>query len=361
AELSQLMDLAPSYGPWCKDVKAILDDPTYNPSGKEIGIVFTEYDVTSVSAYRVTPANPDWPEYRAASDTYLNTGYFGGVWNAAVLCSMAGSDSLDLAFKYRSRSFYGVLTAGPDAVLGHKYCRSPLWYAWKLLQSKANLVEGSPMLQAQIQQDLDSKIDIFAVGDSEHPRIILINRSFDADSVELTLEGLSGNVKNPLANRYVFNEERSAQFIAAEVSGSNISGWYSDAPEISPRDIALERVDEFWLASNGVDYMLQVDCSPISITVLDVVPGPPGSIVEGSIANGMARLVIDASAPAYGYYPKTTTNLVDGIWGSVAHSDDGVNPFHVTNLTYSTLEGTNKVIYVDASGIQGFFRIGGAE
>ncbi|RKX42249.1 MAG: hypothetical protein DRP64_10145, partial [Verrucomicrobia bacterium] len=194
-----------------------------------------------------------------------------------------------------------------------------------------------------------------------HPRIILINRSFDAQSVELTLGGLGSTVKNPIANRYVFDEDRSAQFIGPQAIGSPLRGEFSDAPAISPRDIALERVDEFWLAANGVDYRLQVDCGPISITVLDVVPGPPAAIVEGAIANGMARLVVDASAPAYGYFPKITTNLMDGTWGSVAHSDDGVHPFLVTNLTYSTLEGTNQVIYVETSNPQGFFRIGGAE
>ncbi|RLA55703.1 MAG: hypothetical protein DRR04_14580 [Gammaproteobacteria bacterium] len=270
---------------------------------------------------------------------------------------MASSDSLSMAFKFQTIDFYGLLAVANS---GGDFYRTPLWYAWKLLQTKANLVEGSPMFQTAVQP-LNTKLDVFAVGDPDHPRIILINRSFDARSIELTLGGLGSTVKNPIANRYVFDEDRSAQFIGPAAVGSPLRGEFSDAPAISPRDIALERVDEFWLAANGVDYRLQVECGPISITVLDVVSGPPAAIIEGAITNGMARLVVDASAPAYGYFPKSTTNLMDGTWGSVAHSDDGVHPFLVTNLNYSTMEGTNQVIYVEATGSQGFFRIGGAE
>ena len=82
------------------------------------------------------------------------------------------------------------------------------------------------------------------------------------------------------------------------------------------------------------------------------------TIVGLSPTNNMVRLVIDASGPGHRYYPKTTTDLVGVPWGSVEHSDDGVNPSYVTNLNYATSEGTNKVIYVDATGAAAFFGIG---
>jgi len=85
------------------------------------------------------------------------------------------------------------------------------------------------------------------------------------------------------------------------------------------------------------------------------------TIVGFSITNDMMRLVLDAPGAADGFYPKSTTDLVAGTWGGVAHSDDGVNPLYITNLSYSTLEGLNKVIYVDATNSQSFFGIGEAE
>jgi len=82
------------------------------------------------------------------------------------------------------------------------------------------------------------------------------------------------------------------------------------------------------------------------------------TIVGWSITNDMMRLVLDAPGSPDGFYPKATTDLVSGTWTNVAHSDDGVNPFYITNLSYSTVEGANKVIYVDTTNSQSFFGIG---
>ena len=88
----------------------------------------------------------------------------------------------------------------------------------------------------------------------------------------------------------------------------------------------------------------------------DILP-MQATIVGWSITNDMMRLVVDAPS-AEGSYLKAKDNLVSGTWEGMAHSDDGANPFYVTNLTYSTLEGSNKVIYVDATGPLSFFGIG---
>ena len=89
-------------------------------------------------------------------------------------------------------------------------------------------------------------------------------------------------------------------------------------------------------------------------------PGWCSTIIGWSFTNDMIRLVVDASDPGDRYCPEATTNLASGPWVSVAHSDDGVNPFLVANLDYSTSDatGSNKVIYVNATNNAAeFFRI----
>ena len=63
----------------------------------------------------------------------------------------------------------------------------------------------------------------------------------------------------------------------------------------------------------------------------------------------MMKMTVDAPGAAEVYAPVATTNLVDGTWVDAAHSTNGVDPFIVTNLGYSTAEGANNVIYVDAT------------
>ena len=85
----------------------------------------------------------------------------------------------------------------------------------------------------------------------------------------------------------------------------------------------------------------------------------PATIMGWSaVSGGMMRMVVDTPEAASYYYLKSTTNLIDGSWAGVAHSDDGVNGFFVTNLSYSTSEGSNKVIYVEANDTAAFFGIG---
>lgn len=89
-----------------------------------------------------------------------------------------------------------------------------------------------------------------------------------------------------------------------------------------------------------------------------VLPTKPATIVAiTSVSSSLMKMVVNApDAPAL-YYPLAKTDLVNSGWSMVAHSDDGVNPFVVTNLSYSTVEGTNEVIYVQASDAAKFFGI----
>ena len=93
--------------------------------------------------------------------------------------------------------------------------------------------------------------------------------------------------------------------------------------------------------------------------------GTPETIYQATIVGWSSysptvmKMVVDApSTPIY-YYPKAKDNLVIGTWGSVAHSDNPAGPFATTNLSYSTAEGPNEVIYVEVDANDAkFFGIG---
>ncbi|MCF7817530.1 MAG: autotransporter adhesin family protein [Kiritimatiellales bacterium] len=85
----------------------------------------------------------------------------------------------------------------------------------------------------------------------------------------------------------------------------------------------------------------------------------PATIVGWStFSTNVMRMVVDAPDAANYYYPKSKPDLMSGTWSNVAHSVDGSDPFIVTNLAYSTAEGTNEVIYVHTDDAKGFFGIG---
>lgn len=75
------------------------------------------------------------------------------------------------------------------------------------------------------------------------------------------------------------------------------------------------------------------------------------------VAGNVMEMVVNTTDTS-ATYPQSTTNLVTGSFAGVAHSSDGVAPFTVTNLSYSTAAGSNIVIYVDATDSAKFFGIG---
>ena len=97
---------------------------------------------------------------------------------------------------------------------------------------------------------------------------------------------------------------------------------------------------------------------------IDDIPVPdtlPADIISLThFSSTVMKMVVDAPSAADSYYPVSKTDLVTGgTWTEVAHSDDGSHPFMVTNLSYSTAEGTNEVIYVQSTDVQKFFEIWG--
>ena len=98
-----------------------------------------------------------------------------------------------------------------------------------------------------------------------------------------------------------------------------------------------------------------------NVALIEADPIDPATILSfSSVSSNVLKMVVNAPSSAENYYPKSKTDLLTGTWGSVPHSDDGVNPFVVTNLGYSTTDatGTNEVIYVNAINSAAFFGIG---
>ena len=96
-------------------------------------------------------------------------------------------------------------------------------------------------------------------------------------------------------------------------------------------------------------YMLHEPPPPLVISIVD----------WGFVSNDLIQVEVELPGDPAGYHPETTTNLVTAPWESVPHSDDGGDPFWVTNLSYSGLgsNGTNRVFYVKAEGTSAFFTV----
>ncbi len=99
----------------------------------------------------------------------------------------------------------------------------------------------------------------------------------------------------------------------------------------------------------GIQVQSISEPEPEPATILSITP----------LSGNIMKMVINAPSPGDLYWPKARPNLVVGSWDGVAHSVDGVAPWHTTNLSYvSEFESeTNVVIYVQAEEDEKFFRI----
>ncbi|QHI70160.1 hypothetical protein [Tichowtungia aerotolerans] len=127
--------------------------------------------------------------------------------------------------------------------------------------------------------------------------------------------------------------------------------------------LTLGENDQFMLAFGGeAQYTIdeiKIGTSLESVTVPLTTTGPVfSSIVSLDSVSNVVRMIFYASSPS-DTYPLVSTNLTTGKWETVAHSDDGVNAFIITNLSYSSLSGSNRVIFLQADAETKFFGIGG--
>lgn len=263
--LEYLMETAPKYAAWCRSLRALLDDPAVNPTRKHIGIAFTEFDALATSPYGRNPENPDWPKYDPAADCYINTNYFGGVWSAYVLCDVAASGCAEAMFKFNARDFYGLIENGK----GHDFYRLPVWFAWKLLRDEGGLVPGAKMLTTDVKGPMDQAhahvggqdepwVGAFAVRAEDGLRLIVINRSQAAQTVEVKVAGLpAGKWK---ATRYLYCEGRVAEFIGRK-PGTKTEGAFAGAPGDSKSEACLKPLDTIALSD-------PLSLPPLSMTIL---------------------------------------------------------------------------------------------
>ena len=166
----------------------------------------------------------------------------------------------------------------------------------------------------------------------------LISGGFDSLKIEFT----AGNTVSATFNgtAYDFGSGQTSYTGTSEAENHVMLGWFGDGDP--------------GVTSAMFDNLL---VTTIADPVAPIIH--PATIVSLSVfSTNVMRMVVDAPDAAINYYPKTVEDLVVGTWTNAAHSINGSEPFVVTNLSYSTAEGTNEVIYVRADGATAFFGIG---
>jgi hypothetical protein len=261
--LAFMMSKTGSYGNWTRPLHALLQDPQRNPTGKKIGIIFTEVDVNQTSYYLRNPVNPNWPRYRADTDCWLNTNYYGGVWWASVLCHLASAGGAAEAAKFNTRNYYGIQELAPP----DKAYRYPVWFTFQLLQEQGGLRAGRPMVAAAAMGGGAPLVEAFATGGPEDLRVIVINKSFHPQAAEVVVSGLApGDWK---ATRYRFDQSRVAQFMGRK-PGEQADGVFEGAPEDDSKSArCLEPLGTLECReAQGTQRIADLECPPISFTVL---------------------------------------------------------------------------------------------
>jgi hypothetical protein len=261
--LAFMMSKTGSYGDWTRSLHALLQDPGLNPTGKKIGIIFTEIDVNQTSYYLRNPVNPDWPRYRADTDCWLNTNYYGGVWWASVLCHLASAGCAADAAKFNTRNYYGIQELAPP----DKAYRYPVWFAFQLLREQGGLQAGRPMVAAAATGGGAPLVEAFATGGPDDLRVIVINKSFSRQAADIHISGLApGDWK---ATRYRFDQSRVAQNLGRK-PGEQADGVFEGAPEDDSKSAqCLEPLGTLEChEAQGAQRIADLECPPISFTVL---------------------------------------------------------------------------------------------
>ena len=181
---------------------------------KKIGVAVTEYDVNNYSNYMKNPSNPNYPAYDPASDTNINTNFFGGVNTAYMIAACALSEA-DMLIKFNTRQYYGIVDHDYDN--GSQYYRTPLWHSLKLLQEKLGLTGDAEIMDVSVEGPIDTVsgyeqpwIFSCAVRKDGKTSILVINRSDIPLNTKLNLK----NIKTGTTfNRYIYSDKTTAAFI----------------------------------------------------------------------------------------------------------------------------------------------------
>jgi len=86
--------------------------------------------------------------------------------------------------------------------------------------------------------------------------------------------------------------------------------------------------------------------TPLQATIMGLEP----------VTGNLLKMVVNAPTPAFSrLFGKDA--LVYGSWTNIAQSIDGNDPFVVTNMEYSAVSGSDRVIYVKANEATRFFKV----
>ena len=269
--LAAMLDKTTSYRDWTRSLGTLLRDPQLNPTGKSIGLIFTEADVNQTSYYMRNPINEDWPTYRADRDCWLNGNYFGGLWWASVLCNIASVGTAADAAKFTTRNYYGLAEFAPD----DRAYRYPVWFALKLLRDQGGLQAGRQMVAASATGE--PMVEAFATGGPDDLRVIVVNKSFAPRTVDIAVSGLAPGEWQ--AERYLFDRTRVARWLGRK-PGEEADGVFEGAPDDSPSARCLEPLGSLECReAEDAQRITGLECPPISFTVLRFErPGPePGT------------------------------------------------------------------------------------
>ncbi|MEN8254862.1 MAG: hypothetical protein ABFR33_05265 [Verrucomicrobiota bacterium] len=133
-----------------------------------------------------------------------------------------------------------------------------------------------------------------------------------------------------------------------ERSGADVRRVGVPSQRLSPTDTLGGRdLFEYGL-EGGEAVLLRLELAPA--TIVDTTP----------VSGNMMEMVVETPGAAEAYAPMSTTNLVDGAWTNVPHSNtNNAGTMAITNLGYSIPDasGTNEVIYVLADKTNEFFKI----
>ncbi len=188
----------------------------------------------------------------------------------------------------------------------------------------------------------------------------------------IKVNGLTNGTSTTLASGTIAVAPGSGSFTFVATASSN--GWSYSCAELGmtgsgPWAPGFDYSTLFDATTFVSAWIQQVGANSagMSIDSITVSPisgeAPPEDPVAGSfasigpVAGNLIRLVISGSTLT-DIYPYTKSDLVYGSWASVPHSDNGINPFVVTNLGYSSVSGSNAVIYVQGTNAAGFFGLG---